>query len=558
MAVATAAMGAATGAAAAVAVRDSVPALLRGSLPGSASTRRRASPKRSVTAHTQRRRSAAAVLAVSAPAAQTGRDELCQAEALWGVDAGSDRLSPSEAENSFVFPTPSTSAAATAVLEAANSGIGENACALPPRRSLEGAQTYRQCVHGACRRVVPLLSPVADGLPFALALELWEHGVEAEEAASTEAPFSATMELMPPAADSCFELHYVLQGEGTALFHPSLSSPDSAHNACTAPAMLEGIRLRAGDSIVFPPNVARSTAPASSTETNNKWSLATLVLILPSDLVLPSDLCEPQPSHTDKNGDDGGYVVSEGPARELYGGLSQEALSAAAEKAQAIFSAWTCGTPAGALSAAEVEAILAPALASASAAMHTDAKRLSADGAGQLTLQDGEPHVVKRGLQELTSFHLSDAATNRFALVFDPVQDHLPFTFAVEIFEGGHRTPLHTHPGAHELFFILSGEGVAACDGHTFSVGAGDAIVFPPKSLHGLDNVCAPDNADTTSSSKEDDSQRARIYTLELMLPNDEFSSFVRRGRPAGALEADDLCTLIAVGCGGGGGSEEQ
>ncbi len=33
----------------------------------------------------------------------------------------------------------------------------------------------------------------------------------------------------------------------------------------------------------------------------------------------------------------------------------------------------------------------------------------------------------------------------------------VPFTFGVEIFEAGHRTTPHSHPSAHELFFILAG-----------------------------------------------------------------------------------------------------
>ena len=33
----------------------------------------------------------------------------------------------------------------------------------------------------------------------------------------------------------------------------------------------------------------------------------------------------------------------------------------------------------------------------------------------------------------------------------------LSLSFGVEVFEPGHRTPLHVHPGAHELFFVLSG-----------------------------------------------------------------------------------------------------
>jgi quercetin dioxygenase-like cupin family protein len=147
----------------------------------------------------------------------------------------------------------------------------------------------------------------------------------------------------------------------------------------------------------------------------------------------------------------------------------------------------------------------------------------------------------------------------------------VPFTFGVEIFEAGHRTTPHSHPSAHELFFILAGalqlppkhpgtrfklvvkpkersvirhcvwcrvasratrclptsarpapfhsrsalllppqdrlrktagaagrrgeltsgraagEGEGFCDGGRFPLAAGDVVVFPPRSLHGID-----------------------------------------------------------------------
>ena len=137
-----------------------------------------------------------------------------------------------------------------------------------------------------------------------------------------------------------------------------------------------------------------------------------------------------------------------------------------------------------------------------------------------------------------------------------PVQ--VPFTFGVEVFEPGHRTNPHTHALGHEMFVILSGachassarclrrpqacldrlevafagEGTASCNGHTFPVCAGEVVVFPPTSLHAIDN-----------------GPHARMYCLELMCPNDMFAELVNTGRPAGRLKDEDLCALISVGC---------
>jgi mannose-6-phosphate isomerase-like protein (cupin superfamily) len=71
----------------------------------------------------------------------------------------------------------------------------------------------------------------------------------------------------------------------------------------------------------------------------------------------------------------------------------------------------------------------------------------------------------------LTKISLCDAPSyrlpnqdNRLALVFDPFRASVPFTFGVEIFPPAHETPPHVHTTAHELFFILAGEGVAFCN----------------------------------------------------------------------------------------------
>lgn len=75
--------------------------------------------------------------------------------------------------------------------------------------------------------------------------------------------------------------------------------------------------------------------------------------------------------------------------------------------------------------------------------------------------------------------------------MFDPLaeEEHIrtPFTFGVECFEAGHLTPPHVHDSSFELFFILSGSGVGFCGDDRFPVTAGDAVVFRPGSVHGID-----------------------------------------------------------------------
>ena len=142
--------------------------------------------------------------------------------------------------------------------------------------------------------------------------------------------------------------------------------------------------------------------------------------------------------------------------------------------------------------------------------------------------------VVRKTLAELSAFQLPNQ-TNRLALMFDPLDHQVPFTFGLEIFERGHKTKPHTHPVSHELFFILAGDGTGFCDDETFPVTAGDVVVFPPTSLHGIDNGL-----------------HSKMYCLELMLPNDMFAEFVRQGQPTGKLGDDDMCIMVAQGCASG------
>eukprot|EP01025_Chloroclados_australasicus_P052451 TRINITY_DN6116_c0_g1_i3.p1 TRINITY_DN6116_c0_g1~~TRINITY_DN6116_c0_g1_i3.p1 ORF type:complete len:444 (-),score=45.06 TRINITY_DN6116_c0_g1_i3:456-1787(-) len=132
----------------------------------------------------------------------------------------------------------------------------------------------------------------------------------------------------------------------------------------------------------------------------------------------------------------------------------------------------------------------------------------------------------KRSVSQARQYRLPNQS-NRLALVFDPTSEDVPCTFGIEIFEPSHRTIPHTHKYAHELFFILSGQGTGFCNGKRFDVKEGDVVVFPPTSVHGIDN----------GDSK-------KMYCLEMMLPNDMFAEFVKSGTLTWGLESDDKCIL--------------
>ena len=142
--------------------------------------------------------------------------------------------------------------------------------------------------------------------------------------------------------------------------------------------------------------------------------------------------------------------------------------------------------------------------------------------------------ILKRQLSELDVFRLPNQ-TNKVALIFDPLGHHIPFTFGVEVFEVSHKTTPHVHSRAHELFLVLAGDGESFCNHHRQPVKAGDVVVFPPGSVHGIDNGPA-----------------SRMYCIELMLPNEMFAELVHSGRSTGGLDDLDLCVLLAQGCSSG------
>ena len=167
----------------------------------------------------------------------------------------------------------------------------------------------------------------------------------------------------------------------------------------------------------------------------------------------------------------------------------------------------------------------------------------------------------------LQAYHFPNQ-TNRLSLAFDPLADdeasRTPFTFGVEAFDPGHLTPPHVHDTAHELFFILAGSGEGFCNGRRFPVAAGDAVVFRPGSMHGID--VDPDDGWGTcfgvvfmppcafgARLKLLCTRLRRMYCLELMIPNASFAELVRSGKWAGKLKPEDLCILISVGCGAPG-----
>jgi|GEM_PF-929577 mannose-6-phosphate isomerase-like protein (cupin superfamily) len=133
---------------------------------------------------------------------------------------------------------------------------------------------------------------------------------------------------------------------------------------------------------------------------------------------------------------------------------------------------------------------------------------------------------VYKSPKDYPTYRISPGDTNRLALVFDPTIANMSLTYCVEIFDVGGKTPPNRHQVAVEMFFVLKGEGRATCDGKSVAIGAGDSILVPPNGVHVVENTGL-----------------TRLYTLCIMVPNEDFAELIRSGTPV-ELDDEDLAVL--------------
>ncbi len=133
---------------------------------------------------------------------------------------------------------------------------------------------------------------------------------------------------------------------------------------------------------------------------------------------------------------------------------------------------------------------------------------------------------IIKSAKEYQAYRISPQDTNRLALIFDPTIANFSLTFCVEIFDVGGKTPPNRHQHAVEMFFVLKGEGVAKCDGKEVPIQAGDSLLVPPTGIHQIRN---------TGSD--------RLYTLTIMVPNEDFAELIRSGSRV-ELDEEDLAVL--------------
>ncbi|MBI1241681.1 MAG: cupin domain-containing protein [Nostoc sp. RI_552] len=128
--------------------------------------------------------------------------------------------------------------------------------------------------------------------------------------------------------------------------------------------------------------------------------------------------------------------------------------------------------------------------------------------------------------KDYQTYRISPQDTNRLGIIFDSINANTSLTCCVEIFDVGGQTPPNRHQSAVEMFFVLKGEAIAICDGKTVPIKAGDSLLVPPTGTHMIKNT-----------------GNTRLYTLTIMVPNEDFSELIRSGTPV-ELDAEDIAVL--------------
>jgi mannose-6-phosphate isomerase-like protein (cupin superfamily) len=133
---------------------------------------------------------------------------------------------------------------------------------------------------------------------------------------------------------------------------------------------------------------------------------------------------------------------------------------------------------------------------------------------------------VVKSPKDYQTYRISPHDSNRLAIIFDSANANASLTCCIEIFDVGGKTPPNRHQWALEMFFVLKGEGIAICDGKSVKINAGDSLLVPPTGTHLIKN---------TGSS--------RLYTLTIMVPNEDFAELIRSGIPV-ELDEEDMTVL--------------
>lgn len=95
---------------------------------------------------------------------------------------------------------------------------------------------------------------------------------------------------------------------------------------------------------------------------------------------------------------------------------------------------------------------------------------------------------IVRKLRDLEKFAIAPDDTVKQVYLAGPA-DGSPASVFYEVWDPDGEQPDNSHPGSAEIFLILSGRGIAYCDGTETAIEAGDVLVLPAGTVHRIRNA---------------------------------------------------------------------
>ncbi len=368
--------------------------------------------------------------------------------------------------------------------------------------------------------VAPILHPSTTGLPFGAYLEVTE---SSSRSSQQQQAHHQQLELGLSDADAqasaaVVQLCFVLAGQGLLCTSSQPPTPIAAgHSILSAPT---------ASSLQLPYDAADGEQPGRQAG-DAPLPLMVLKLLLPSALLRGRSMCDPQDLEAVSSALPPVSLPAVGEiTAELLAAMHTTSSSSKPQQPGSISDAPTHSSTSSSYTSSSTNG-MATSSDAASSPSSTDSISVSS------SYEDADlSSVHSRSLDEVAAYQLPNQ-NNKLALVFGPSTHGVSLTFGLEVFPPGHVTPAHLHHQAHELFFVLSGAGEAICEEQRFDVGPGDCVVFPPGVMHGIDNP----------------HQQDKLFCLQMMLPNEDFSEFVESGMKLGRLDDAELCHLFALHC---------
>lgn len=137
--------------------------------------------------------------------------------------------------------------------------------------------------------------------------------------------------------------------------------------------------------------------------------------------------------------------------------------------------------------------------------------------------------MIAKTAADYRAYRISPGDTNRMVLLWNPLAEPARFVMVIEVFDEGGRTPPNSHQIGQEMFYVLSGNGIAHADGKSVPLRQGDTFLVQPRTVHEVENTGS-----------------GRLYCLTLMVPDDDFAKLILSGEEV-AIDDEDRAVIAGA-----------